>query len=33
MKLATSDDGIDMEPEQLAAIMLELQDNECHNLN
>jgi len=32
-EIGDSDDGIDMEPEQLAAIMLELQDHECHNLN
>jgi putative pyruvate formate lyase activating enzyme len=32
-EIADSEDGVDMEPEQLAAIMLELQDNECHNLN
>jgi putative pyruvate formate lyase activating enzyme len=32
-EIGDSDDGIDMEPEQLAAIMLELQDNECHNIN
>ena len=32
-EIGDSDDGIDMEPEQLAAIMLELQDKECHNIN
>lgn len=32
-EIGDSDDGTDMEPEQLAAIMLELQDNECHNIN
>jgi putative pyruvate formate lyase activating enzyme len=32
-EIGDSDDGIEMEPEQLAAIMLELQDNECHNIN
>jgi putative pyruvate formate lyase activating enzyme len=32
-EIGDSEDGIDMEPEHLAAIMLELQDNECHNVN
>jgi putative pyruvate formate lyase activating enzyme len=32
-EIGDSEDGTDMEPEQLAAIMLELQDNECHNVN
>ncbi len=32
-EIGDSDDGTDMEPEQLAAVMLDLQDNECHNVN
>jgi putative pyruvate formate lyase activating enzyme len=32
-EIGDTEEGIDMEPEQLAAIMLELQDNECHNIN
>jgi len=32
-EISDSDDGVDMEPEQLAAIMLELQDDDCHNIN
>jgi putative pyruvate formate lyase activating enzyme len=28
-----SEDGSDMEPEQIAAVMLELQDAGCHNIN
>jgi len=32
-EITDSEDGTDMEPEQLAAIMLELQDHECHNIN
>jgi putative pyruvate formate lyase activating enzyme len=32
-EISQTDDGFDMEPEQIAAVMLELQDAGCHNIN